>query len=253
MAVTYSQNGVIVRQNTVKQVAYTPPQSSTLIIDKNGYIGDKQQAAGNTYYATVDSVADFSDEQLGQVTLLFPKDDEIAIGGKIYKIIAIGNKIWLAQNLDFNFDGNAVYYNNDESTYGWNGLKYGALYNYSSLQYLVNNGSSLIPVGWRVPTESDFNDLIANASDDGVSVNSAFHLKSTNSWVDNKNGDNSVGFNAFACGNKVDQNYDYLGKGAFFWANNGKMMFMSNESWEAHVYDWSTAKHNSVRLVKDVT
>ena len=62
------------------------------------------------------------------------------IGGRRYNTIQMPDgKTWLAENLDFKFctiggndipsSPNAWYYNNDETTYGWNGYKCGLLYN----------------------------------------------------------------------------------------------------------------------------
>ena len=69
----------------------------------------------------------------------------VNIGGRDYPYVQIGNQLWLAENLDWKFDGCTIgtnslstiemlgnYYNNDENTYGVNGNKYGLLYNYPS-------------------------------------------------------------------------------------------------------------------------
>ena len=68
---------------------------------------------------------------------------EIVIGGKTYPVVKIGNLYWTAQNIDYvdhnillggtpTYDYNnshAWYYNNDENEFGWNGKKFGLLYN----------------------------------------------------------------------------------------------------------------------------
>ena len=92
-----------------------------------------------TYYATLDSRADFSDKELGQVTIIVPEIGSVEIGGRTYKTTKIGNQTWLAENLDLKIEGftpgvwdttkpSFMYQNNDENTYGWNGLKCGLLY-----------------------------------------------------------------------------------------------------------------------------
>ena len=65
----------------------------------------------------------------------------VVIGGREYPVVQIGNQLWLAENLDWRWEGLTVggqwqretpgawYYNNDEATYGVNGNKYGLLYN----------------------------------------------------------------------------------------------------------------------------
>ena len=92
------------------------------------------------------------------------------IGGKTYKTCIIGNREWLAENLDYQFEGCSIapsgvpstpaawYYSDDEATYGWNGYKLGLLYNNAAMQYLEANKATLCP-GWHVPSDDDFNDL----------------------------------------------------------------------------------------------
>lgn len=87
-------------KNPITQVAYAPPSAFTLIIDKNGYIDDKKPTSGNTYYAYLDKQADFSESGLGQVQIA-----EVKIGKRNYRTTTIGQKIWLAENLDYEFNG----------------------------------------------------------------------------------------------------------------------------------------------------
>jgi uncharacterized protein (TIGR02145 family) len=88
--------------------------------------------------------------------------------GNIYKTIGIGTQIWMTQNLkstklndgtkipvvtkDTNWiyhDGPAIcWYNNDSA--GFNNI-YGPLYNF----HTVNTGQ-ICPLGWHVPTDSDW-------------------------------------------------------------------------------------------------
>lgn len=79
-------------KNPITQVAYAPPSAFTLIIDKNGYIGSKQPAAGNTYYAYLDKQADFSESGLGQVNIIVPEIGSVEIGERTYKTTKIGNQ-----------------------------------------------------------------------------------------------------------------------------------------------------------------
>lgn len=103
-----------------------------------------------------------------------PVDPDV-IGGRKYKTTKIGDQTWLAENLDLKWDGlsiklsstatsldelppEAVYFNNDEDTYGVNGKKYGLLYNFAAVKYLNDHRDTLIP-GWRVPSSEDFDTL----------------------------------------------------------------------------------------------
>lgn len=90
------------------------------------------------------------------------------IGNKEYKAIKLkdGN-IWLAQNLDYLWQGLEIggtsypitphcwYYNNDEVNYKKGGL----LYNWYAAKYLSNNKDVLCP-GWDVPSRQDLVNLV---------------------------------------------------------------------------------------------
>ena len=94
------------------------------------------------------------------------------IDGNVYKTITIGNQTWMAENLKttkYN-DGTDIanvtgdtewsslttpaycWYNNNANTYK---ATYGALYNW----YAVNTGV-LAPMGWHVPTTTEWNTLV---------------------------------------------------------------------------------------------
>lgn len=115
----------------------------------------------------------------------------VTIGGRVYPTVKIGNQEWLAENLDYKFTGctigastksssiaQANYYNNDETTYGVNGNKYGLLYNGVAVDYMEANKSSLFQ-GWHVASRDDFDTLITYAG--GTSV-AGKKLKSTDGW-----------------------------------------------------------------------
>jgi uncharacterized protein (TIGR02145 family) len=123
------------------------------------------------------------------------RGETITIGGRKYPIVKIGDRIWMAENLDYRYDGlqvggtpsynvrtpHAYYYNNDEPTYGYNGRKYGLLYN----NYCVTELASLLPEGWSIPNQDDFDALREYCSNDSTV------LKSKDFWVP------SVGTNAY--------------------------------------------------------
>ena len=103
--------------------------------------------------------------------------DFVEIGGRKYRTVKIGNQLWMAENLDYKFTGcdigaagipstpAAWYYDNDESTYGVNGNKYGLLYNQYAVDYLNQHLSELgIPSGWHVPSRTEWDTLISQSS-----------------------------------------------------------------------------------------
>jgi uncharacterized protein (TIGR02145 family) len=97
--------------------------------------------------------------------------------GKNYKTIVIGSQIWMGENLNTvkfrngdvipeikteqewenaNIEGKPAwcYYRNDSK----NGGKYGKLYNW----HAVNDPRGLAPIGWHVPSDSDWSTLSEN-------------------------------------------------------------------------------------------
>lgn len=104
-----------------------------------------------------------------------PPVDPDVIGGRKYKTAKVGDQVWLAENLDLRWDGliigetpyskkldglqqAAVYYDNDETTYGINGNRYGLLYNFAAVKYLNDHKDILIP-GWHVPTAEEMQQM----------------------------------------------------------------------------------------------
>lgn len=97
---------------------------------------------------------------------------EVIIGGKTYPVVKIGSLYWTTYNIDYvddniilggapTFDNNnahAWYYQNDENQFGWNGKKFGLLYNNLAVEYLETNKNTLLN-GFRVPGEADYQNL----------------------------------------------------------------------------------------------
>ena len=116
---------------------------------------------------------------------------EVIIGGKTYPVVKIGALYWTTYNIDYvddniilggtpTFDYNnahAWYYQNDENQFGWNGKKFGLLYNNLAVEYLETNRNTLLN-GFRVPGEADYQNL-----EDTVGTTDFIKkLKSTSYW-----------------------------------------------------------------------
>lgn len=85
--------------------------------------------------------------------------DKVLIAGKFYKVVQIGNQVWLAENLNSIFDGiefstssgvvstpTCWYYNNENEG--------------TTLLYNAYALPNIIVDGWRVPSSGDFMQLI---------------------------------------------------------------------------------------------
>ena len=102
--------------------------------------------------------------------------ETIKIGDKYYRIVTIGNQQWMAENLDYVWNGLTAdsyapgcyyvskktnYSNNDQSKYG----AYGRLYDWYAAKNLNDNlstilGTKLATDGWHIPSQADFDALI---------------------------------------------------------------------------------------------
>lgn len=200
----------------------------------------------------------------GANSLEMGSGDSLKIGGRKYPVVKIGNQLWMAENLDWKFNGciigasgnsdsesRASYYNDDESTYGWNGNKYGLLYNYVAAKYL--NESGLLPTEWRVPTYSDFENLAIAV---GGTSTAGTRLKSTTGWSGG-NGDGSTEFNATPAGSKYNGIFQDVGLFGVLWTitESGKSraydVYFTNNTTSMRFYDPERYQQYNIRLVKD--
>ena len=245
------------------------PTTGVKVVDENGYIGGDFLGVyypGKNYYnnfAVVIPGADYSTAGLGSVTFV---DTTVTIGGRVYRTVTIGGVTWLAENLDFKFSGckiggsgtpstpNAWYYNNDEATYGIDGVrKCGLLYNWYACKLLNDNRNDLIP-GWHVSTNDEWTAL-ANAVG-GTNVAGTRLKASGVSWASSWGGTDDYGFAAFPAGYQYSGSFSYLGSSADFWtateyssSHAYYRFFYTGASMDSTYSDKSSGY--SVRLVKD--
>jgi uncharacterized protein (TIGR02145 family) len=174
------------------------------------------------------------------------------------KEVEIGNQVWMAENLTVakfrngdlipqvktleefkRANGPAwCYYEFSES----NGLKFGKLYNW----YAVNDPRGLAPIGWRIPSPSDFDEMKAFSPENRSYLKDAENpyfisssndmpnkiisdIKSKTGW--DKNGTNASGFNALPAGFLEYGGY-FSGKGSstYFWTSMCCTAFESSAS-----------------------
>ena len=211
------------------------------------------------------------------------------LDGNRYKVIMIGNQVWMAENLKttkYN-DGTSIplvtdntawsnlttpgycWYNNNES----NKDTYGALYNW----YAVNTGK-LCPTGWRVPTDADWttmeNYLIANGFNyDGTTTGNkiAKALASTSGWTtssstgavgntDYPSKRNATGFTVLPGGYRFGSGvFGLINNFGFWWSatpipSGGTFVWsreMDYRKSSLDKYGYNTIRGHSVRCIKD--
>ena len=159
----------------------------------------------------------------------------ITIAGQEYKIVQIGNQMWMAENL--NYLGNLNFPHTakpqyESATYplyvGEYITRFGYLYNSLALDTL----ESLAPAGWHLPTTDDVSTLesyvYANLANTGA-ANVADALKSSlnTDWYSSYAGKDVYGFKADAPGyywrRKYNQTSNYVNymESARYWCKYG--------------------------------
>jgi len=148
-----------------------------------------------------------------------------------YKIIPIGNQLWMAQNLNTAYFRNGekipeaksnkeweilgkehkpafCYYDNNEN----NGTKYGKLYNW----YAVIDRRGLAPEGWHIPTAYEFDELRKSVHNNGNNLKA----------IEQTPNKNSNGFSALMAGYRTESGNFNLGYINYFWSTTE-----SNDNW----------------------
>ena len=180
-------------------------------------------------------------------------DDGVVIGGKLYKVVKIGEQTWLAENLDFvdsfivvgsgaisDSVAQANYYNNQEAY-----KKYGRLYNWNAVKYLQDNAATIFP-GWRVPTEADYSQLLSMVGPNRT----AEKLRSVE-W----GGTDEVGFGLLASGQFTGSGFSNNGLSTSLWTQTESSSTVSRRlnSFDSTIelaYSTKTSQF-PIRLVKE--
>jgi uncharacterized protein (TIGR02145 family) len=119
-------------------------------------------------------------------------DDPIVYGGQTYKTVKIGDKTWMAENLNVETADSWCYENSAD-----NCAKYGRLYTWAA-------ATTACPNGWHLPDGVEWRKLVEAVggiiSYDENDI-AGMVLKSKDGWIDNKNGTDRFGFSALPGGN----------------------------------------------------
>jgi len=130
---------------------------------------------------------------------------------RTYKIVKIGNQIWMAENLNYDAKGSKHYNNSSQ-----NGVIYGRLYDWDTAK-------SACPSGWHLPSKEEWSTLASFAGEIG---SAGLKLKATNGWNKNEqlnsgNGLDSFGFAALPGGcRKPDGNFINAGYCGYWWSDS---------------------------------
>lgn len=214
-----------------------------------------------------------------QVTIAQNSGTVIDTDGNSYPTVKIGDKIWMAENLrttkdrdgqaiqQLNLDQNVsslgMYWHGNDPTSA-NSKLYGPVYNWTAVK-----NSAVCPVGWRIPTQDDWNLVIRawygkdapgigriQAGAPGLTY-AAYQLREAgNKWPSNDKATNSTGFSALPGGWLWGGSFRWVGSRSAWWGpvNGGrtpgftKIAKGDNGTWTGEA---STVDNLYVRCVQD--
>jgi len=161
---------------------------------------------------------------------------------KTYRIVKIGNQIWMAENLNYNASGSKCYDNRES-----NCQKYGRLYNWETAK-------SACPGGWHLPSKAEWEALTASVG--GESTAGKF-LKAKSGWNYNGNGEDKFGFSALPGGAGFFTGFKLVSDFGYWWTASGynsDKPYYQSMNYEIKGVNWAfTAKGDlySVRCLQD--
>ena len=171
--------------------------------------------------------------------------------GQSYDVVKIGEQTWMAENLNFETAGSFCPEGDSR-----NCKRLGRLYTWAEAK-------TVCPEGWRLPTNEDFAQILAQSHDGepgAVSNEVGAKLKSRNGWFKKGNGTDEFGFNALPAGYRsADGKFDGIGGYAYFWSatedtenseSNAYYLFLSFSSDAASLNTFAKEDYRSVRCVR---
>ncbi len=175
--------------------------------------------------------------------------------GKVYGTILTGSTYWIDQNLSTSKYANGDAIANVDDNTAWsllttgawsfydkssgNGSTYGKLYNW----YAVDDSRGVCPTGWRVPTNTDWNNLGKTLGGDSLAGGKLKQTGTTFWSAPNTAATNQIGFNAMPSG--------YRGNGGAYGSLTGNAYFWVRESYNGTDAVGRNILYNSKALVTE--
>ena len=169
-----------------------------------------------------------------------------------YRMVKIGNQIWLAENFRFKMTDSYVYGNKEDMA-----SAYGRLYTWESARCVA-------PPGWHVATRRDFNELGRFCKSLGQGMVGTMLKSAGPEWNTHgifgpgTPGTDAVGFSAKPIGVRTSAGvFSYMGSFAYFWCADEENMtraYYRHLSYFTGAYQECSSKKEcafSVRLVKN--
>ncbi len=165
--------------------------------------------------------------------------------GKTYSTVIIGDKTWMAENLDFDAgEGSWAYGDDAENT-----KVYGRLYNWEI-------ATTACPTGWHLSTDEEWDKLVISLGG-ALASGSKLKEKGTEHWQEPNIATNESGFSALPGGKYVYGDFMNINKIAAFWTSSestGDKAFckgLRNKTETVKSSDSFGSEGRSVRCIKD--
>jgi uncharacterized protein (TIGR02145 family) len=187
-----------------------------------------------------------------------------------YHIIAIGNQIWMMENLNVTHCNNGNPIQNVADNSKWNDLTTSAYCNYNNVSdnatiygrlynwYAVIDTCNLCPEGWHVPTETDWNILFDFLGGINVAGGKLKETGTTHWYSPNIGANNESGFNALPGGARGELGqFGFLNEGGFWWSSTDNydstawLHGLGNGFKNVFNYNFNKEYGFSVRCIKD--
>lgn len=195
--------------------------------------------------------------------------------GNIYDSIRIGNQTWLKQNLKTTHYRNGDFIPNVTDTTSWSNLTTGAYCDYNNIPsnsttygrlynwYTVNDTRNICPVGWHVPSDSEWTILETYLGGWTIAGGKLKEVGTSHWQSPNAGATNETGFTALPGGfrniNGTGTNwiYNYIGNSGFLWSSTESTTTLASRKYL--YYNQSGLSNNSnnkkygfsVRCIKD--
>ena len=257
--------GMEISQNTLRAFSELEIIACCIVeMTKNGNSEDKFSQIQESFIKTIEEYWKLIQKKKAKAA--FMKDFE----RHRYKIIKIGEQVWMAMNLNTNHFRNGdlileartqeewnranqkcipawCHYNNDPMY----SRTYGKLYNL----YAIIDPRGLAPEGWRIPNTHDWVELINSLGGPDIAGKK---LKSVSEWKDPQ-GLDSIGFNALPGGCRSDTEFMKKAYSGFWWSSahispkHGFYLYLMEGSNCIHLFFCSKDFGYSVRCIKNTT
>jgi len=190
---------------------------------------------------------------------------------KLYRTVAIGGNIWMAENLNYEVENSYCYNNSADSC-----AKYGRLYTWAaaidSVKLATDAGNpqdcgyrktctlpakvqGICPTGWHLPSKSESEALFTAVGGKSTAGNI---LKSQTGWFLGGKGTDAFGFAVLPAGDRSRSgDFSSDGADAYFWCSAEATVYLAYHMYfrycdeDASVSNNSKGNAYSVRCVKD--